>query len=254
MEELGNSIRPGVLFERTNLVMRLSLKKLSEAVTQDPTGFETITSRRRFIALMSCLLLGTSGCDDELDPPDPKEPEDRAAVILGAETVDILRGATKVRTYALDPNRPMSKKPKRPNEMRIGGYYVKAMGKDVGGAKLDSLRYDILFKNACYGEVEKSYCFIPYHAIRIEQGTKRAVEILLSMKCQKLRIFTKNNEKVIHVAQCSSAKPDYTGNFDDATYTKLVKLLKDSVGAADPAFKSLLEKAPIPRVQRPAKK
>lgn len=112
-----------------------------------------------------------------------KGPSDKVKEKLGDEALGILKGATKVEAYRVNPD--LSAK----GDKRIGGYLITADGKEQGkefAAKLAEVLYR---DQSWFGQ--QARCYLPGVAFRISKD-KEAIEVIICFTCENFRFIVKD--------------------------------------------------------------
>ena len=132
------------------------------------------------------MLLAAAGCGTAVgevqDPPSPLRER------YGDKTIDIIKGATKVELYRLDPRDYSDPEMmKEGQEKRFGGYAVKGRGEDQG-EKFAQKAAALLFNADNFEfKVAKGCAFLPGVGLRFWKG-KETADLLLCYTCRELKV------------------------------------------------------------------
>ena len=110
-------------------------------------------------------------------------PSPRVKKFLGATTVDVLKGATRVETFRLKDERSDEGKP------NVGRYAVASTGKEQGEAFAQQLATTLLDEHTYLFDSAKGCKFRPAVGFRIWKGEEVAVEVVICFHCDELIVF-----------------------------------------------------------------
>jgi len=140
--------------------------------------------------------------------PADEVPTEKVKKHLGDDVVKILQGATKVEAYRIEPA------PAKPDEKQIGGFKIKATGKEPKAEFAKKLGSTLLDEKSLFGT--QARCFLPGVAFRVWKG-EESVDVIICFGCSNLRM-------VAHDAKGKEIKK-VSGAFgpDDANLRKLAR-------------------------------
>jgi hypothetical protein len=155
------------------------------------------------------------------------DPSKKVIGILGDDTIAVLKAATKVECYRIQPEKSIDATIKR-----IAEYPILAVGKEQGkdfAARLNN----VLFTDATY-EGDSAKCFDPGVIFRVWTDKKEWVDIIICFHCQNFVLTSYDaNGKIV--------KRDVFGAFGGTPSRKaLVKLAKEAF-PDDKAIQNLAE-------------
>jgi hypothetical protein len=186
------------------------------------------TSRRWLvIALLAAGALLGGALSSDARQEKAVDPSKKVIGILGDDTVGVLKNATKVEPFRIDPTKTTDGTIKR-----IGDYPIIAVGKEQG--KDFTLRLtNVLFTDATY-EGRSAKCFDPGVVFRVWTDKKEWVDVVICFHCENFVL-------TVYDANSKVLKQDVLGPFGGTPSRKvLVKLAKEAF-PDDKAIQALVE-------------
>jgi hypothetical protein len=168
----------------------------------------------RYIPILCVGVLGLSIVLPGWAEDKPAEVSAKVKEKLGARTLAILSGATKVEVFRIDREQP-----NKDSDKKIGEYFITATGKEQGKDFVARLT-PLLFDERTYFRSRPSRCHDPGVAYRLWKD-KESVEILVCFHCKNLSVTAMAADgQVIQKA---------FGNFEDAMFGPLAKAAKEAL-------------------------
>jgi hypothetical protein len=159
--------------------------------------------------LAVCLLATATGAD--------KTPSKEVKERLGDKTVAILRGATRVEVFRIDPDDSAK------GAKRIGGYAITTTGKEQDKEFTGKLA-DVLLDDGTYFGVQAK-CFEPGVAFRLWKD-KESIEVVVCFHCANLRLTAKGAKGESVDDGGSPRLGAFAG--DKGSYGRLAQLAKEA--------------------------